>query len=69
MGFRVHFRCQNDFQNDLKILPDGARVDAEAYGTLSESEDLNYFISLEPMSEYKFLLQKQTAQLLKLYGE
>ena len=47
----------------------GARVDAEAYGTLSESEDLNYFISLEPMSEYKFLLQKQTAQLLKLYDE
>ena len=45
----------------------GTRVDAEAYGTVTESENLNYFISLEPMSEYKFLLQKQTAQLLKLY--
>ena len=47
----------------------GTRVEAEAYGTLGESENLNYFISLEPMSEYKFLLQKQTAQLLKLYDE
>ena len=39
------------------------RVEATKYGTVSESESLNYFITHGAMSEYKFLLQKQTAQL------
>ena len=45
------------------------RVEATAYGTLSESGSLNYFITHDAMSEYKFLLQKQTAQLLKLFDK
>ena len=45
------------------------RVEATAYGTLSESGSVNYFITHDAMSEYKFLLQKQTAQLLKLFDK
>ncbi len=45
------------------------RVEATKYGTVSESESLNYFITHGAMSEYKFLLQKQTAQLLKLFDK
>ena len=45
------------------------RVEATEYGTLSESGSLNYFITHYAMSEYKFLLQKQTAQLLKLFDK
>ena len=47
----------------------GTRVEAEDFGIVGESEQLNSYIALEPMSEYKFLLQKQTVQLLKLYNE
>ena len=47
----------------------GTRVEAEDFGIVGESEKLNSYIALEPMSEYKFLLQKQTVQLLKLYNE
>ena len=47
----------------------GTRVEATEYGKVSENGDLNYFITLDAMSEYKFLLQKQTAQLLKLFDE
>ena len=47
----------------------GTRVEAEDFGMVGESEQVNSYIALEPMSEYKFLLQKQTTQLLKLYNE
>ena len=47
----------------------GTRVEAEDFGIVGESEQLNSYSALEPMSEYKFLLQKQTVQLLKLYNE
>ena len=47
----------------------GTRVEATEYGSLSESGSLNYFITHDAMSEYKFLLQKQTAQLLKLFDK
>ncbi len=47
----------------------GTRVEATEYGSLNESGSLNYFITHYAMSEYKFLLQKQTAQLLKLFDK
>ena len=65
--------CPNDSilisEPALTNAGDGTRVKAEDFGTVGESEKLNSYIALEPMSEYKFLLQKQTAQLLKLYSE
>ena len=65
--------CPNDSilisEPALTNAGDGTRVKAEDFGTVGESEKLNSYIALEPMSEYKFLLQKQTVQLLKLYSE
>ena len=65
--------CPNDSilisEPALTNAGDGTRVKAEDFGTVGESEKLNSYIALEPMSEYKFLLQKQTVQLLKLYNE
>ena len=45
----------------------GTRVDAEEFGPVGEGEQINSLLALSPMSEYKFLLQKQAVQLLKLY--
>ena len=45
----------------------GTRVDAEEFGPVGEGEQVNSLLALSPMSEYKFLLQKQAVQLLKLY--
>ena len=45
----------------------GTRVDAEVFGPVGEGEQINSLLALSPMSEYKFLLQKQAVQLLKLY--
>ena len=45
----------------------GTRVEAEEFGLVGEDEQINSLLALSPMSEYKFLLQKQAVQLLKLY--
>ena len=45
----------------------GTRVEAEEFGPVGEDEQINSLLALSPMSEYKFLLQKQAVQLLKLY--
>ena len=45
----------------------GTRVDAEEFGPVGGGEQVNSLLALSPMSEYKFLLQKQAVQLLKLY--
>ena len=45
----------------------GTRVDAEEFGPVGEGEQVNSLLALSPMSEYKFLLQKQAVQLLRLY--
>ncbi len=45
----------------------GTRVEAEEFGLVGEHEQINSLLALSPMSEYKFLLQKQAVQLLKLY--
>ena len=45
----------------------GTRVEAEVFGPVGEGEQINSLLALSPMSEYKFLLQKQAVQLLKLY--
>ena len=45
----------------------GTRVEAEEFGPVGEGEQINSLLALSPMSEYKFLLQKQAVQLLKLY--
>ena len=45
----------------------GTRVEAEEFGLVGEGEQINSLLALSPMSEYKFLLQKQAVQLLKLY--
>ena len=45
----------------------GTRVDAEEFGPVGGGEQVNSLLALSPMSEYKFLLQRQAVQLLKLY--
>ncbi|NKB34782.1 MAG: hypothetical protein GKR91_16935 [Pseudomonadales bacterium] len=47
----------------------GTRIEADEYGEVGDHEQINAYIGLEPMSEYKLLLERQAIQLVTLYSE
>lgn len=47
----------------------GSRIEADAYGEVGDLEPVNTFIALEPMSDYRLLLERQAMQLITLYSE
>lgn len=47
----------------------GNRIEAREYGWVGEPEAVDTFMALEPMSDYKLLLERQAIQLVTLYSE
>ena len=46
----------------------GTRIEADEYGEIGEQEQTRTFIGLEPMSEYRLLLERQAIQLVTVYS-
>jgi len=47
----------------------GSRIEADEFLELGETELVKTFIGLEPMSDYRLLLQRQAHQLITLYAD
>lgn len=47
----------------------GTRIEAEEYGEVGLEEPIRTYVALEPMSDYKLLLERQAIQLITLYSE
>ena len=47
----------------------GSRIEADEFGEVGEHEQIRTYIALEPMSEYRLLLERQSIQLVTLYSE
>jgi hypothetical protein len=47
----------------------GNRIEAREYGLVGEPDAIDTFVALEPMSDYKLLLERQAIQLVTLYSE
>lgn len=47
----------------------GNRIEAREYGLVGEPDTVDTFVALEPMSDYKLLLERQAIQLVTLYSE
>jgi len=47
----------------------GTRIEADEFGEVGEHERVLTYIGLEPMAEYKLLLERQAIQLVTLYSE
>lgn len=46
----------------------GSRIEAEEYGDFGEQDQIKTYIGLEPMSEYRVLLERQATQLVSIYS-
>ena len=51
----------------FKAAGDGSRIDAEEFRTNSSS--LSLYLALEPMTEYKTVLETQSEELQKLWAQ
>ncbi len=47
----------------------GNRIEAEEYAEVGNQERLQTFLALEPMSDYRLLLERQAIQLVTLYSD
>ena len=47
----------------------GSRIEANAYGEVGDLEPVMTYIALEPMSDYRLLLERQAIQLITLYSD
>ena len=47
----------------------GTRIEADEFGGAGEQERIQIYIGLEPMSEYRLLLERQASQLVSLFSE
>lgn len=45
------------------------RIEAEEFGEVGNQDTLQTYLALEPMSEYKLLLERQAIQLVTLYSD
>lgn len=47
----------------------GNRIEAREYGLVGEPDAVDTYMALEPMSDYKLLLERQAIQLVTLYSD
>lgn len=47
----------------------GTRIEADEFGEVGDHEQIYTYLGLEPMSEYRLLLERQAIQLVTLYSE